>query len=539
MAQKEIKLLLGSLFVVVIAVVFALPKKEIFQKNYVHISGIVVPHHDLVKAQRAEFFDTIAHEIAPPKTVILISPNHYDAGKADIQTTDKTWDLSNGMLEPDLERVTYIAQRVASEETSSFQNEHGIYLVLPDIKRVWPDAKVVPIILKNNAKIDELAENLKKSCNECLMVASVDFSHYQPAVLANEHDQLSLRALQNLDEELVRSKAEVDSPPSLQLLMEWAKSHNTQKFSLWKHTNSGELLHDPDIETTTHVFGDYESGLASPKLAERRLVSFLIGGDMMFARQIHSTFEKNLQDSVSNLGERLFWGTDLALINLEGAVSTVPVIPDPRPTFDFVFPPETIGVLKFLHINAVSIDNNHAHGVKPEGIPTLPVTIQGEGLKITVIGINTIGIPIVNIKDQISKIKMDPDQRVIIFPHWGVEYSPTHTQQQQDLAHEWIDAGADLVIGSHPHVIEDAEIYLPRGKAGKGKPIFYSLGNSLFDQNWSLPTQQGMLIGGAFTEDGLELFGLPVISKNFQPELARGALKQELLKKIEGGMIKS
>ncbi len=527
---------------IVASLAFVLQKKPITLRNYANISGIVVPHHDLVKAQRAEFFDEIAAKIKAPKTVIIVSPNHYDAGKADIQTTDKTWDLSNGILQPD---STVIDQLSLSIETSSFQNEHGIYNVLTDIHRVWPNAKVVPIILKMKTRLDgSLATDLWEICPDCLMIASVDFSHYQPALLANEHDQLTLRALQNLDEDLIRTKAEVDSPPSLQLLIQWAKSHGTSRFNLEKHTNSGELLHDPDIETTTHMFGYYEIAVG-PLLrgsTPQRRVSFLIGGDMMFARMIHWTFsakggsasggQKNLTDSMSNLGDRLFWGTDLALINLEGSISPKPVVPDPRPTFDFVFPPETAKVLTYLHLNAISLDNNHSDHVDPQipGIPILPTTVQGEGLKITAIGINTIGVPIVNIKNQISMIKSDPDQRVIVFPHWGTEYESIHNAQQEKLAHGWIDAGADLVVGSHPHVIQDGEIY-------KGKPIIYSLGNLLFDQDWSVETQQGMLIGGAFTDDGLELFGLPVVSKNFKPELARGALKARLLKKIDGAMI--
>lgn len=507
------------------------------------ISGIVVPHHDIVKAQRAEFFDIVAREIRAPKTVILVSPNHFESGKADIQTTDKTWDLSNGALEPDREVINAItispARTTEVVQSGGFANEHGIYLVLPDIHRVWPQAKIVPLILKFNANIDELTKQLDEKCHDCLVVASVDFSHYQPAVLANEHDELSIRALEKLDERLIRDNAEVDSPASLQLLMQWAKRHDTQRFNLWKHTNSGELLADPDIETTTHAFGWYGEG--GPVSAERR-VSFLIGGDMMFARGIHATFESNLKESVAHIGDRLFWGTDASIINLEGAISAKPVRPDPGPTFTFVFPPQTVDVLKYMHIDAVSLDNNHANNAGPGGeqvtadllakqdIGVLPQTFEGEGLKLTVIGIHTLwGVK--DITGQIRDIKQDPDQRVIIFPHWGVEYEPIHTKQQEELAHLWIDAGADAVIGSHPHVIQDAQMY-------KGKPIFYSLGNLLFDQDWSIPTQQGMLIGGAFTDEGLEIFALPVISKNHQPELARGAIKQQLLKKIAGGIIK-
>lgn len=63
-----------------------------------------------------------------------------------------------------------------------------------------------------------------------------------------------------------------------------------------------------------------------------------------------------------------------------------------------------------------------------------------------------------------------------VFVHWGIERSTTPEDYQVSLAHAYIDAGADLVIGSHPHVLQGIEYY-------QGKPIFYSLGNFIFNQS--------------------------------------------------------
>ena len=63
---------------------------------------------------------------------------------------------------------------------------------------------------------------------------------------------------------------------------------------------------------------------------------------------------------------------------------------------------------------------------------------------------------------------------VIPFMHWGWELEPQPTERQRQLAHTMIDAGADAVVGGHPHVTQGAEIY-------RGKPIVYSLGNFVFD----------------------------------------------------------
>jgi poly-gamma-glutamate synthesis protein (capsule biosynthesis protein) len=64
---------------------------------------------------------------------------------------------------------------------------------------------------------------------------------------------------------------------------------------------------------------------------------------------------------------------------------------------------------------------------------------------------------------------------IIVCPHWGVEYALKPTPDQVELAHQMIDAGADLVVGSHPHVVQPLETYHDRW-------IAYSLGNFVFDQ---------------------------------------------------------
>jgi Bacterial capsule synthesis protein PGA_cap len=78
-------------------------------------------------------------------------------------------------------------------------------------------------------------------------------------------------------------------------------------------------------------------------------------------------------------------------------------------------------------------------------------------------------------------------QVVIVYPHWGTEYDPTPFGGQRTLAKAAIDAGADMVIGNHAHWAGAVEVY-------KGKPIWYALGNFVFDQTWSEPTMEGMTL---------------------------------------------
>ncbi|MBA3877649.1 MAG: hypothetical protein C0498_12115, partial [Anaerolinea sp.] len=85
---------------------------------------------------------------------------------------------------------------------------------------------------------------------------------------------------------------------------------------------------------------------------------------------------------------------------------------------------------------------------------------------------------------------------VIVFPHWGIEYTTRVSAQQERLGHAAIDAGADMVIGNHPHWAGAVEIY-------RGKPIWYALGNFVFDQTWSEPTMEGITL--ELTFDGTRL----------------------------------
>ncbi|MSR73370.1 AmmeMemoRadiSam system protein B [Candidatus Parcubacteria bacterium] len=525
------------------------PERESSGAQSTQISGIVVPHHDLVKDLRAQLFKEVAKQIKPPQTIILVSPNHYDAGRGQIQTTRKVWSVLGGTISPENHIIdALVAKNIATDEPLSFTDEHGIYNILGDIHRNFPEAHIVPLILKQLSPdtLDALHNELLEACADCLLVASVDFSHYQPALLADLHDERTLRFLQNIDTKNLLTEAEVDSGSSLSLLARWAQSHNTKKFSLWKRTNSGVMYEDSDMETTTHMFGWYESGAQTPAKKE---VSFTIAGDTMFARYVDAVYGKNFIDAFSVFGERVFWGADARIINLEGSITKEPIKEKlANDNVNFKFPPSITKVLSFLHINGASQANNHSDNAGDEGITTtrdflgeigvstfsgphqndvLRVAyFKGEGLTLAVVGINLtypkqipdVAVPV------ISEIAKDPSMRIVVIPHWGIEYATKHSLAQEQAAHMWIDAGADMVVGAHPHVIQDTELY-------QGVPIIYSLGNFLFDQI-DPTTQTGLIVTGTFTQDGLSWFAFPIRSEHFKPRLLVGAEKQIILNSL-------
>lgn len=510
------------------------------------IFAVTVPHHDLVAADRSKYLAEIA-KTESPETIILVSPNHFNTGKSDILTTGKIWDLGENKVEPQNKIIVKLPSDLVGNDENAFLGEHGIKNILPDIANHFPAAKILPIIIKQDVtkeKVALLVDNLIKNCNkDCLLITSVDDSHYQPASLSELHDSLTIRALNNLDEDLIW-RAEVDSRQSLALSLAWSRAHSANSFHLYKNTNSGIIAGDRDAEATSYIFGDFSVGEKNATILDE--VTFTLAGDSMFDRAVDYKFRDNkIYDIFANFGDRVLSGTDLSMLNLEGPISAEPILADQSEGLIFNFPPKTVDALKWLDVNAVSLANNHTMNAGKAGFAnTLKVLKEkdiipigsantfdetsiarfGSGTKkLSVITIESLEVN----KDltEIIKEEKAAGNRVLIMPHWGTEYEPNHSNSQEKLAHSWIDAGADIVIGSHPHVIQDAELY-------KSRAIFYSIGNFVFDQTWSEPTQKGLIIAGKFKGDSLELVLLPTVSKKIQPQLLRGVEKTDFLTKI-------
>ena len=100
------------------------------------------------------------------------------------------------------------------------------------------------------------------------------------------------------------------------------------------------------------------------------------------------------------------------------------------------------------------------------------MSVLSDKNKIGVLDYNHENIPNI-IKKYSSKVDL-----FIVIPHWGREYIDYPSLRQRYMAHKWIDCGADLIVGHHPHIIQGKEIY-------KGKSIYYSLGNYIFPDSYN------------------------------------------------------
>lgn len=120
-----------------------------------------------------------------------------------------------------------------------------------------------------------------------------------------------------------------------------------------------------------------------------------------------------------------------------------------------------------------------------------------------------------------EQVKLDLEEATrladitVVSIHWGDEYKTSHNTYQESLGHFFIDNGADLVIGHHPHVMEEMEEY-------KNGYIAYSLGNFIFDQNFSPETGRGLVLEVLLESKAIKQVNQHMVSFNelYQPKMS-------------------
>lgn len=277
--------------------------------------------------------------------------------------------------------------------------------------------------------------------------------------------------------------------------------------------------------------------------------SIAVTGDVMFARKMPNvlSFESSPFSGVSDVTSNV----DLLLINFENAATTsgdalkgdVPLKCDPS----------YVPLAKANNVTVAALANNHAidYGITGmqdtlENLRNADITPMGagntedeahqavvkdvNGRKITILnymdsenfaeysyeampyanGSNP-GYSAYDSEDAQKQIGENNDSDLIVaYLHFGNEYSNSPNENQVKIAHELIDYGADVVIGSHPHVTQGIEMY-------NGKPIFYSLGNFIFDQS-NTATHSAYFVQIDLVNDTGECTVYPIYISNYLPQ---------------------
>ncbi len=270
------------------------------------------------------------------------------------------------------------------------------------------------------------------------------------------------------------------------------------------------------------------AGLLFGQLANGLTLSFV--GDVMLDDGPGRTIASGRDPLADFVG--LLSRSDVVIANLECPVATVGAAKAGK-IFTFRARPEALEVLKG-RVHAVSLANNHSGDYGPDALletiehldragirhfgggrdlatAHAPYWIERDGLRIAVLGYDEFKPRRFEAGPDWAGVAWSEDAQVVadikaakaagadfVIPmmHWGWERELEPTARQRALARKMIDAGAELVVGAHPHVTQGAEYY-------RGKLIVYSLGNFVFDSFKSVPTRTGWVLNLELGHQGL------------------------------------
>lgn len=251
----------------------------------------------------------------------------------------------------------------------------------------------------------------------------------------------------------------------------------------------------------------------------------------------------------------IFANDDLSVANMEGTLTTSTNRQDK--TYAFKGPAEYANILVKGNIETVSLANNHSHDYGDQSYTDTIAALENAGLgvfgydRIDYRDVNGVKVALIGtyeladglacqdeMKQNIQTAKNEGAQITIVYFHWGEEKETVPNETQVELGHIAVDAGADLVIGSHPHVIQGYEKY-------NGRYIVYSLGNFCFGGNKNPSDKDCMIFQQTFTvtgndvatDDAINVIPCSISStsetNNYQPTPAEGSEKTRIEEKIQ------
>lgn len=251
----------------------------------------------------------------------------------------------------------------------------------------------------------------------------------------------------------------------------------------------------------------------------------------------------------------LFGSDDLTVVNMEGALTEGGERADKK--FAFRGKPEYAKILSSASVEAATLANNHSQDYGQTGYDDTIAALDAEGVqsfgydRIAYLDVKGVKVALIGsyfpedsaentkeMTDNIAAARAEGAQLVIVYVHWGQEHEYDITEGQQTAGRAAIDAGADLVVGSHPHVVQGWEVY-------QGRYIVYSLGNFCFGGNTNPDDKDCLIFQQTFTvtgdtvakNDDVDFIAASVSTETdrntYQPILAEGDEKARIEAKVQ------
>jgi len=225
------------------------------------VRGGIVTHHFLASGLMVRFFAELK-EHASPKTIILLGPNHYHHGLANISMSSLPWKTPFGILPADPQLAHRVSKAVElPEDPEAFTGEHSVGVLIPFVKYYFPQSRVVPVLIDVNAKNTQLRRlrgviSAALDNPDTLLLLSMDFSHDSVATIAEARDQEAQSIIAAMDSSGTDG-LHVDSRKGLWLFLESLKRAGCGVVKFGEHTNSAWLTGKPEQRDVTSYFTIY------------------------------------------------------------------------------------------------------------------------------------------------------------------------------------------------------------------------------------------------------------------------------------------
>ncbi|MCL2198176.1 MAG: AmmeMemoRadiSam system protein B [Defluviitaleaceae bacterium] len=498
-----------------------------------HIYAGVVPHHITAASMISGFFGAAAAFVDEYDLVVIVAPNH-EGDFAPVILSCRGWDVGGGVFSHCgfVEDMLAAPGIDAAVSHAHMQNDHAAGIFIPYIYYYLPGVKVAPVLLNRSLSFEEtiiiyewLENWIAASGLNVLLVASVDFSHFLTPSLAVERDRVTTAAILAHELEKIHTLSDhyLDSPAAMIIFLKYLEARGLRP-QIVDRACAAEFLGAGLDETTS-----YKIIIGAREEKTTRLT--FVGDIMLHEAQLQSCFDRAFALVAPHLQS-----ADLAIGNLEttfsGFFSCFPL---------FSAPDEFGYALKRAGFGLLSTANNHS---LDQGVDGLLRTLDFlDSLGIATVGTyrnqterDTILIREINgirfaflaytfsagansppfgreylvnlmhtglMQADIKKARALADI-VIVTPHMGNEYELFVRQEFKDVAMLMLQAGADVVIAGHPHVVQPMGfVQIEENGTTRQGFIAYCLGNFISSQR-EPPTETGVILNLYFekTENG-------------------------------------
>jgi AmmeMemoRadiSam system protein B len=223
-----------------------------------NIRAGIVTHHFLASGLMVRFFAELRAQ-SSPETIVLIGPNHFHHGLANISLSSLPWKTPFGLLQTDTAVERRLRQAInLPEDPEAFTGEHSVGVLVPFLKYYFPKSRVVPVLIDVNAQSFRL-EKLRKALADflsnpkVLVLLSMDFSHDSTAVIADSRDEQARRTITAMNVRGVNN-LHVDCRRGLWVLLASLGDAGPVNVEIKEHTNSAQLIGNPAQPDVTSYF---------------------------------------------------------------------------------------------------------------------------------------------------------------------------------------------------------------------------------------------------------------------------------------------